>query len=164
MAKRTQPARRPRRMAPAVLLLESSVVASEAGSPVASLGSGVSGAGAGETGEPCGREPLPDPPGGFAPCPPRPDAAGACAGESLLPLPSNCSRISSGDSPPAEGALRDGGTPPLKSGELVVGRGAALGFGSRGGAEIGRWSPARGTIASAVTQTGEASCPGAWRK
>src|SRR4051794_41854486 len=91
MAKRTQPARRPRTIAPAVLLLESSVD-SEAGLPVVSLGSGVSGAGAGDMGDPFGREPMPPLPEGFAPLPlPPPGPAGGAEKPPSPPL-SDCSR------------------------------------------------------------------------
>src|SRR5436305_1550289 len=167
----TQPARRPRTIAPAVLLWPS--VDSEAGSPEASPVRGVAGTGAGAgsgAGEPCGKSPPWDPPGGFVASAPPPEGVPDPPASPLSPA-SNSSRYSSGDLPEPGGTAVDGGTPP--AGGLAVAPcgseppcddGFLEGFGSRGGAEIGRWEPERGTRASAVTQTGEASWSGAWRK
>src|SRR6476646_24854 len=147
-------------MAPAVLLPELSVDA-EAGAPLA-CGAALSGS------------KLPR-----SPSPPAPPGEGICEtapGAILPPLPpllpegplralprafSSSGGTLPGSRPGGTAPARLGGTPPGLEPPLFF---AVFGFGSRGGAAIGRWLPESGTRTSAVTQTGVASRLGSLRK
>ena len=146
-------------MAPAVLLLESSVV-SEAGAPDASEAEG---SGRTVPRSPSGPRPPVEGRSGRAPAPFFPDGAAPFAGgPPAPPSRASCKAGGTAASDADGGMVTDGsGTPEGGEPPLDV---SGFGWGSRGGAAIGRWLPESGTRTSAVTQTGELSRFGDWRK